>query len=95
MYLFSKIFVSKTESELEQIQSDQEKSDEEEFFYHKKLQNDADVNQFLSMRLSILIKSTDIGIQNCPRTANGLFISRLLLSERNLLQSFLNFLSNK
>lgn len=80
--------------ELESIENDQSVSFEE-YFKKNNLLNDQDVRQFLKLRLSLLIKSIDMGIKNCLSTTNGIFIGRLLLSERNLLQLFLDFLSNK
>lgn len=93
LFFFAKIFVAKTEEELESIQNDQSISDED-YFKKNDLLNDKDVKQFLKLRLSILIKSIEMGIKNCLKTTNGIFINRLLVSERNLLQLFLDFLSN-
>nr|QDF21447.1 histone-lysine N-methyltransferase setd3 isoform X1 [Brachionus koreanus] len=94
LFVYIKIFISKTEADLEAIQNDEAIS-EEEYFNKSDLFNDQEIRQFLKIRLTLLIKSTEMSSKKCLKTTNGIFIGRLLDSEQYLLKIFLDFVSNQ
>lgn len=93
LFVFVKIFTTRSEDELNEIESESCSGTLETYFQSKHLESDKSIVEFLVQRITILIKSIEMGLKNSTASTNSLFIQRLLISEKSILQSFLGYLS--
>ncbi|CAF0785294.1 unnamed protein product [Brachionus calyciflorus] len=93
LFVFVKIFTSKSDDELNEIFNN-EATSISSYFNDKKLGLDSNIIQFLTLRFSILIKSIELQQKNAQTTTNSIFIKHLLNSEKSILQTFLNYLNS-
>lgn len=91
-FIFVKTFLSKTDSDLEKLSTNNE---EEENALYAYLKNDCGVKNFLKTRLDIMLRTIRpvTERQDADTSANKIFISRLIDSEVNLIKKFRGILN--